>query len=66
VAIADVFDALTDARPYKQAWSVADAVTEISAQRGHQFDPEVVDAFLRVLPDSDLDAGADAPLAAAA
>jgi HD-GYP domain-containing protein (c-di-GMP phosphodiesterase class II) len=51
VAVADVFDALTHARPYKDAWSVAEAVTEISLQRLHQFDPEVVDAFLRVLPE---------------
>jgi HD-GYP domain-containing protein (c-di-GMP phosphodiesterase class II) len=51
VAVADVFDALTHARPYKDAWSVASAVAEISLQRLHQFDPEVVDAFLRVLPE---------------
>jgi len=46
--VADVFDALTHERPYKQAWSVQDAVAEISRQRGQQFDPEVVDAFLRI------------------
>jgi HD-GYP domain-containing protein (c-di-GMP phosphodiesterase class II) len=50
VAVADVFDALTHARPYKEAWSVPDAVEEISRQRGHMFDPDAVDAFLRVLP----------------
>jgi putative nucleotidyltransferase with HDIG domain len=50
VAVADVFDALTHARPYKAAWPVADAVAEIRAQRGRQFDPTVVDAFLAVLP----------------
>jgi HD-GYP domain-containing protein (c-di-GMP phosphodiesterase class II) len=50
VAVADVFDALTHERPYKDAWSVADAVAEISHQRGRMFDPEVVDAFLSVLP----------------
>jgi HD-GYP domain-containing protein (c-di-GMP phosphodiesterase class II) len=50
VAVADVFDALTHARPYKDAWSVADAVTEVSRQRARMFDPRVVDAFLRVLP----------------
>jgi hypothetical protein len=49
-AVADVFDALTHARPYKDAWSVAEAVEEISRQRGRTFDPCVVDAFLRVLP----------------
>jgi HD-GYP domain-containing protein (c-di-GMP phosphodiesterase class II) len=45
-----VFDALTHARPYKDAWPLADAVAEIRAQRGRQFDPEVVDACLAVLP----------------
>ena len=51
VAIADVFDALTHSRPYKEAWTVADALTEIGLQSGGQFDPDVVDAFLRVQPD---------------
>jgi putative two-component system response regulator len=49
VAIADVFDALTHARPYKLAWSVADAVEEIKRQSGQHFDPRVVDALLQVL-----------------
>jgi putative two-component system response regulator len=51
LAVADVFDALTHARPYKEAWPVADAVAEIGAQRARQFEPAVVDAFLRVLPE---------------
>jgi putative two-component system response regulator len=45
VAIADVFDALTHERPYKQAWPVHAAVAEVTAQRGQQFDPGLVDAF---------------------
>lgn len=45
VAVADVFDALTHKRPYKPAWPVGSAVTEILGQRGRQFDPELVDAF---------------------
>jgi putative two-component system response regulator len=49
VTVADVFDALTQQRPYKPAWPVADAVAEIERQRGGQFDPGVVDAFLRVI-----------------
>ena len=44
-AIADVFDALTHERPYKPAWPVDRAVGEILAQRGRQFDPDMVDAF---------------------
>jgi len=49
VAVADVFDALTQKRPYKAAWPVGDAVAEIERQRGRQFDPALVDAFLRVV-----------------
>jgi putative two-component system response regulator len=49
VAVADVFDALTQKRPYKPAWPVGDAIAEIDRQRAQQFDPEVVDAFLRVI-----------------
>jgi putative two-component system response regulator len=49
VGIADVFDALTQKRPYKAAWPIADAVAEIERQRSRQFDPTIVDAFLRVI-----------------
>ena len=49
VAVADVFDALTQKRPYKAAWPVGDAIAEIERQRGQQFDPDVVEAFLRVI-----------------
>jgi putative two-component system response regulator len=55
VSIADVFDALTQKRPYKAAWTVEDAVAEIERQRGHQFDPAIVDAFLRVVHGSPSD-----------
>jgi putative two-component system response regulator len=49
VAVADVFDALTQQRPYKPAWPLSDAIGEIERQRGRQFDPKVADAFLRVM-----------------
>jgi putative two-component system response regulator len=49
VAIADVFDALTQKRPYKSAWPVSEAVAEIERQRGEQFDPKLVDGFLTVI-----------------
>ena len=49
VAVADVFDALTHERPYKAAWPVGEARAEIERQRRLQFDPEIVDAFLRVI-----------------
>ena len=45
VAVADVFDALTHERPYRQAWPLDDAVGEILSLAGEQFDPGVVDAF---------------------
>jgi putative two-component system response regulator len=50
-ALADVFDALTSERPYKKAWSVEDAVNLIRENRGKQFDPALVDAFLQELPE---------------
>ena len=43
--VADVFDALTHERPYKEAWPLERAIDEIVGQRGEQFDPRVVDAF---------------------
>jgi len=48
VAVADTFDALVHKRPYKEAWSIEQAVNEIIAQEGRHFDPEVVTAFLQV------------------
>ncbi len=48
VAIADVFDALTSVRPYKDAWPIAEAVDYIKEQSGRHFDPALVDAFLTV------------------
>lgn len=44
-AVADVFDALSHRRPYKEAWPLPDAVAEILDQSGRQFDAEVVSVF---------------------
>lgn len=44
-AIADVYDALTTSRPYKEAWSHERAVTEILGLSGSQFDPVLVEIF---------------------
>ena len=49
VAVADVFDSLIHERPYKEAAAPEEAVDELVRERGRQFDPDVVDAFLRVL-----------------
>jgi putative two-component system response regulator len=46
VAVADVFDALTSARPYKAAWEFDRAVSFMREQRGLHFDPQCVDVFL--------------------
>jgi response regulator RpfG family c-di-GMP phosphodiesterase len=46
VALADVYDALTSKRVYKEAFSHDKAIEIITGDRGKQFDPEVVDAFM--------------------
>jgi PAS domain S-box-containing protein/putative nucleotidyltransferase with HDIG domain len=66
VAIVDVFDALTHDRPYKDAWTVEDAVAEIERQRGRHFDPRVVDAFLATLERPGMLAADEERLSAAA
>jgi putative two-component system response regulator len=45
-AVSDVFDALTSDRPYRAALSVDTVFEMLEAERGRQFDPEVLDAFL--------------------
>ena len=49
VAVSDVFDALTSERPYKKAWTQNEALEEIQRQCGRQFDPRVVEAFMKVV-----------------
>ena len=46
IAVADVYDALTTEKPYREAFSHEDAVLEIESERGTHFDPDVVTAFL--------------------
>ncbi len=45
VAVADVFDALTSARPYKPAWPLEEASQWIQSQSGSHFDPACVAVF---------------------
>lgn len=47
VALVDVFDALTHARCYKEAWSAEDALEYIKDHDGTQFDPELVAIFVK-------------------
>ena len=47
--VADAFDAMTTDRPYRKAMPIKAAIEELRRHRGSQFDPEVVDAFLKIL-----------------
>jgi putative two-component system response regulator len=48
VKVADTYDCITHERPYKRAWDGTDAVREIRAGSGTQFDPSIVSAFVEV------------------
>lgn len=49
LAVADAFDAMTSDRPYRKGMPPWEALDEIVAKAGKQFDPEVVEAFKRVI-----------------
>lgn len=49
IAVVDCFDAMTTDRPYRQALAAADAREVLRRERGKQFDPRVVDAFLEIV-----------------
>jgi response regulator RpfG family c-di-GMP phosphodiesterase len=46
VSLADVFDALSSKRAYKESWTQEDVVNEIKKESGKKFDPELVEIFL--------------------
>jgi PAS domain S-box-containing protein len=48
-AVVDVWDALRSNRPYRPAWSEAQALAYLREQRGAHFDPQIVDTFLEVI-----------------
>ncbi|MEW6106572.1 MAG: HD domain-containing phosphohydrolase [Bacillota bacterium] len=48
IRVADAYDAMTSARPYREALSAQQAREELSRCAGRQFDPRVVEAFLRI------------------
>ena len=48
VAVADVFDALSHKRCYKEAWDIEDCFAEIQKASGTQFDPQIVSAFFKI------------------
>ncbi len=49
IAVVDAFDAMLSKRPYREGLSRAEAVAELSKFAGSQFDPEIIDCFVRVL-----------------
>ena len=48
ICVADSYDAMTSKRPYRDGRPHAEAIAEIMAKRGQQFDPQCVDAFVSV------------------
>jgi diguanylate cyclase (GGDEF)-like protein len=53
IFVCDAFDAMTSRRSYSEAIGRAEALAELRACAGTQFDPEVVDAFVGTLPESE-------------
>lgn len=51
IAVADVFDALTMKRPYKEAWSIERAVQMLNQEAGTHFDPRFIQTFENILPE---------------
>ena len=49
LCVADCFDAMTSDRPYRKGMPVADAVAELAKNKTTQFDPRLVDIFLKVV-----------------
>jgi HD-GYP domain-containing protein (c-di-GMP phosphodiesterase class II) len=53
LAVADSFEAMMSDRPYRKALSLAEALKEMKVNSGTQFDPEIVEAFIDALGESD-------------
>jgi HD-GYP domain-containing protein (c-di-GMP phosphodiesterase class II) len=49
MAVADAFEAMVYGRPYRERKNIDSAVKEIKSKSGTQFDPRVVEAFLKVI-----------------
>jgi PAS domain S-box-containing protein len=52
-AIVDVWDALSSDRPYREAWPKEKIIAHLQEESGKHFDPQVVDAFLEIVAESD-------------
>ncbi|MDK2822898.1 MAG: hypothetical protein PWQ67_2011 [Clostridia bacterium] len=51
IAVADSFDAMTSDRPYRKALEYSTAINEITLCSGKQFDPQIVNAFIKTIPE---------------
>ena len=49
LAVADTFDAVRSDRPYRKGWDIERVIDLVAKEAGHQFDPEVVEAFLEIM-----------------
>ncbi|MBN2119460.1 MAG: HD domain-containing protein [Candidatus Omnitrophica bacterium] len=49
MSVIDAFDAMVFGRPYKKSLNLEDAIKELEKNKGTQFDPEIVDAFVKTL-----------------
>ncbi|MBL7081965.1 MAG: HD domain-containing protein [Candidatus Omnitrophica bacterium] len=52
LAVADYFDALNSDRPYRKRLSVKEIIEELKRNQGTQFDPQVIDVFLKILQEN--------------
>jgi putative nucleotidyltransferase with HDIG domain len=59
IAVCEVFDTISSKSSYKQAMPFEEAVHEIEAHSGQQFDPEVVDAFMTLVREGHIEAQND-------
>jgi HD-GYP domain-containing protein (c-di-GMP phosphodiesterase class II) len=55
VSVADVFDALTSKRPYKEAWSPEDGIEAIESGAGTRFDPGIVATFVALYQEGEIE-----------
>lgn len=63
VAVADVFEALTSHRPYRDPMTQEEALSVLEEGRGRHFDPAVLEAFLAALEDDEIGHECEDPLA---
>ena len=52
VSIADSFEAMISARPYREGYSIEKAVATINKRAGIDFAPGIVSAFMEIIPDA--------------